>query len=86
MTFLSGRLKETLINSSARLSVISANGFVTASRRSPAAPSSHFLAIRKNASAIAQTHLISVSLTFLQFSMLKISSEVLQSILEQGIN
>ncbi|MBQ9256104.1 MAG: hypothetical protein IJ181_03170, partial [Acidaminococcaceae bacterium] len=27
-----------------------------------AAPSSHFLAIRKNASAIAQTHLISVSL------------------------
>ena len=55
-------LKEPLINSSARLPARFVNDFVTVSRRSPAAPSSHFLVIRKMCSAIAQTHLISVSL------------------------
>ena len=53
-----------MINSSARLSVIFVNDYVIASRRSPAAPSSHFLVIRKNPSAIAQTHLISVSFKY----------------------
>ena len=55
---------ETLIHSSARLPALFVNDCVTVSRRSPAAPSSHFLVIRKKLSAIAQTHLISVSLTY----------------------
>ena len=54
-------LTEPLINSSARSPVLFVNDCVTVSRRSPAAPSSHFLVIRKKLSAIAQTHYISGS-------------------------
>ena len=54
--------KEARINSSARLPVLFVNGCVNVFRRSPATPSSHFLAIRKKPSSNAQTHLIRSSL------------------------